>query len=59
MPRPMSEPTTLPPAKQRYIWPWILVALVIVGMTLAVFAIRNEAHRVREQRQEQMPNPAQ
>jgi F0F1-type ATP synthase assembly protein I len=55
----MSDPTTPPPAKQRYIWPWILVALVLVGIALSVFAIRNEVHRVREQRQVQMPNPTQ
>jgi len=54
----MDDPTNLPPAKRRHVWPWLVAMLVIVGLLLAVVAIRKEARRVQEQRQFQMPSSA-
>jgi len=46
-------------AKRRHIWPWIVAALVVVGVLIAVMSVRQEAQRIREQRQPQMPTSPQ
>jgi hypothetical protein len=42
--------------KRRYLWPWVVAALVLVGIVIAALSVRHEAQRIREQRQPQMPN---
>jgi F0F1-type ATP synthase assembly protein I len=54
----MNDSANLPATKRRHVWPWILVVLLVVGVLLAVVAIRREVERIKEQRQPQMPNPA-
>jgi hypothetical protein len=41
--------------KPRYVWPWFIAAAVIVAVIIAVFAIRAEAIRVKQQRQFAIP----
>ena len=48
-----AEPTV---TKPRYRWPWIVAALVVLGVLIAVMSVRQEAQRIREQRQPQMPD---
>ena len=55
----MNESGDQGAAKPRYLWPWIVAALVILGLVIAVVSVRQEAQRIREQRQPQMPYPAQ
>jgi hypothetical protein len=57
--RRMNDSANLPPAKPRHIWPWIIVALVLLGVILSVLGIRGQMQQVREQRQMQMPSPTQ
>jgi F0F1-type ATP synthase assembly protein I len=51
----MNDATPVPSARPRHIWPWFVVAFVILGVVLCVLAIRGEAQRVREQRQFEIP----
>ena len=39
----------------RRIWPWVLAALLVLGVVLAVVWVRAEARRIHEQRQPDMP----
>jgi len=55
----MNDSTDPTAPKPRHIWPWFLVALVILGVILSVLGIRGQMARVREQRQTQMPSSAQ
>jgi len=55
----MNEGVDEQGAKRRYFWPWIVAALVLVGIVIAVMSVRQEAARIKEQRDPQMPNPAQ
>jgi F0F1-type ATP synthase assembly protein I len=41
--------------KKRFIWPWIVAAMVLLGITLAVVWVRREAQRIQNQRQYQIP----
>lgn len=52
----MSDSVNPPASKPRYLWPWLLAAMVVVGVVLAVLSIRHEAQRLREQRQLQVPS---
>lgn len=54
--RRMNDSVNPEQARQKYIWPWIVAALVVLGIVLSVLGIRHEAQRVREQRQMQMPS---
>jgi len=54
----MNESGDQTPAKPRYIWPWIVAGLVVLGIVIAVMSVRQEAQRIKEQRQPQMPNSA-
>lgn len=53
-PRMIDSP---PPtgARPRYIWPWYIAAAMVLGVVIAVFAIRAEANRVKQQKQYQLP----
>jgi len=55
----MNDPTNRLTVKQRYTWPWIVGAFLILGLILSALAIRSEMQRVREQRQYQMPSSGQ
>jgi F0F1-type ATP synthase assembly protein I len=55
----MNESADQSSVKRRYLWPWIVAVLVVLGILLAIMSVRQEAQRIREQRQPQMPNPAQ
>jgi uncharacterized membrane-anchored protein YhcB (DUF1043 family) len=48
-----SPPPTEP--RPRYIWPWYIAAAMVLGVVIAVFAIRAEANRVKQQKQYQLP----
>ncbi|HEX5219703.1 MAG TPA: hypothetical protein VFZ59_09060 [Verrucomicrobiae bacterium] len=50
-----SNPTV---TKRRHLWPWLVAAVVVLGIVIAVISVRKEAERIREQRQLQMPNSA-
>lgn len=39
----------------RHSWPWVMAAVVILGVVLAVVWVRAEARRIHEQRQTTMP----
>jgi F0F1-type ATP synthase assembly protein I len=39
---------------RRHLWPWIVLAFVVLGFALAILSVKQEAQRVREQRQFQM-----
>jgi hypothetical protein len=39
-----------PAAPRQYRWPWFVLAFVVVGVVIAVFAVRREALRVKSQR---------
>lgn len=43
--------------KPRYVWPWFLLAGVLLGVVLAVVFMTAEVRRVREQRQYELPRP--
>src|ERR1041385_582435 len=40
-----------PPPKQRYVWPWFLLAAFLLGCVLAVIWVTVEARRIKRQRQ--------
>lgn len=39
----------------RRTWPWLVVALLLLGVVLAVVWVRAEVRRIHEQRQPDMP----
>jgi len=39
----------------RRTWPWVLAALLLLGVVLAVLWVRAEARRIHEQRSPDMP----
>ncbi len=41
----------------RRTWPWVLAAVVMLGVVLAVVWVRAEARRIHQQRQTEMPPP--
>jgi F0F1-type ATP synthase assembly protein I len=51
----MDNSTQPAEIRPRYIWPWYLAAAVVLGVVIAVFAIRAEANRVKQQKQYQIP----
>jgi len=51
-----EEPVQQPPAPRRYLWPWILAAALLVGITIAIFSLRKEVERIKLQRSLQLPN---
>lgn len=55
----MNDSTDPAVTKRRYLWPWLVAALVLLGIVIAVMSVRHEAARIREQRDPQMPSPAQ
>lgn|GEM_PF-1853069 len=52
----MSEPMTSTEPPRRYVWPWFIAAAVIVAIIIAIFSIRAEANRIRQQRNPQIPD---
>ena len=56
----MSETIQPTETKPRYTWPWFLAAAVVLGVVIAVFAVKREADRVRMQKelQQQFPGNA-
>jgi len=40
----------------RRTWPWVLAALLVLGVVLAVVWVRAEARRIHDQRQPEMPS---
>jgi len=55
----MNDSTNVPPIKQHHVWPWIVAAFLGLGVVLAVIGLRQEAQRVREYRQLQVPHSGQ
>lgn len=53
--RRMEPRTTPAETNPRRIWPWLVVALLLLGVVLAVVWVRAEARRIQEQRQADMP----
>lgn len=51
-----NEPAVTP--KPRHVWPWILLAGIVLGAVLAVIWLSAEVRRVREQRQYDFAPPA-
>lgn len=51
----MDSPPQSTQPRPRYLWPWYLAAAVLLGVVIAVFAIRAEANRVKQQKQYQLP----
>lgn len=58
MPLQMNESTSAITSTPRRVWPWILAALVILGVILSVIGIRGEMERVKERREYQIPSSA-
>jgi F0F1-type ATP synthase assembly protein I len=44
-----------PVTKKRFVWPWIVVMMVLIGIALAVLSMRREAQRIQNQRQYEIP----
>ena len=44
----MDETTQSAETKPRYTWPWFVAAALLLGMVIAVFAVKREAQRVKE-----------
>ena len=55
----MSDPIPPVEPQRRYTWPWFLAAAVLLGVVIAVVAVKREADRVRMQKelQQQFPPP--
>ena len=51
----MDEPIQASETKPHYIWPRYVVAAVLLGVVLAVFAIYKEANRVKQEREYRIP----
>jgi len=51
----MDEPIQTSETKPHYIWPRYVVAAVLLGVVLAVFAIYKEANRVKQEREYRIP----
>ena len=51
----MDEPTQSPETKPHYTWPRYVVAALVLGLVLAVFAIYKEAMRVKQEREYRIP----
>ena len=51
----MEIEASLPGKPPRRTWPWVLVAVVMLGVVLAVVWVRAEVRRIHEQRQTTMP----
>lgn len=43
----MSDPTPNIEPRPRYTWPWFVGAAVLLGVVIAVFAVKREVDRVR------------
>ena len=50
----MNEPNENP---RRYLWPWLVLAAVLLGLVLAVFWVSLAAKKVAEQRDYNAPLP--
>ncbi len=48
-------PTPLPEARRTYVWPWFLLAAVVLGIVLAVIWVAREAQRTQRLRQWNSP----
>jgi len=44
-----------PVTKKQFVWPWIVVMMVLIGIALAVLSMRREAQRIQNQRQYEIP----
>jgi len=51
-----NEPAVSP--KARHVWPWFLLAGIVLGVVLAVIWLSAEVRRVREQRQYDFAPPS-
>ena len=40
----------------RRTWPWVLAAVLVLGVVLAVVWVRAEVRRIHDQRQTEMPS---
>jgi len=49
------ETETNPPAPHRHLWPWIVLAFVLLGVLLAVVWVRHEVLRLQWQKEVALP----
>jgi len=57
----MNEPSPNPVgdrSKQRYTWPWFLLAAIVLGIALAIIWMSREVQRTRQNRELNAPTPA-
>lgn len=51
----MNNPSQAQPPRARYVWPWFVLAGVLLGVALAVLWVSREVERTRQHRQWNTP----
>lgn len=41
--------------KPRYLWPWFLLAALLLGVAIAILSVRSEVDRIKTQRSLEAP----